>query len=68
MLLIILMFLFGVFLCSLSVTFSIMYLNLMNLGYSFFEYVKFICGRVECLVGILGIIFIIVSLRKGIYR
>ena len=48
--------------------FIIMYLNLINMGYSFFDFFYFIIKRIECLMFFLGIILIVVSmnLKKGI--
>lgn len=64
MLLKIFLFLTGIFLTALSIMFIIMYSNLLIMGYSFFEYVNFIIRRVECLVIIIGIILIVLSMRK----
>ena len=38
----------------------ISYLNLLTIGYNFFEYVNFIIRRIECLNFIFGVIFMIV--------
>ena len=38
----------------------IMYTNLMTIGYSFLEYLKYISTRFECLLAIIG--FIMISL------
>lgn len=40
----------------------ISYLNLLTIGYNFFDYVNFIIRRVECLYAVIGIIIIILSL------
>ena len=53
-------FLLGFGLMTLGFVYIILYLNLMNIGYNFQEYVKFITSRVECYFTIIG--FIIVSL------
>ena len=42
--------------------YSISYLNLLTLGYSFLEYVQFIMKRFECLYTIIGIIIIMLDL------
>ncbi len=60
-------FIIGVFLCSIGLTFFILYLNLLQLGYSFLEFVKFINTRVEFLVFYFGILFIIFS-KKGWFK
>ena len=40
----------------------IRYLNLLTIGYNFFDYVNFIIRRIECLYSIIGIIIIIISI------
>lgn len=40
----------------------ISYLNLLTIGYNFFDYVNFIIWRIECLYSIIGIIIIIISI------
>lgn len=64
MLLRIFLFITGILLTSLSLTAIILYLNLLNMGYSFMEYVNFISIRFECLLMFLGIALIIISLLK----
>ena len=56
----------GIILCSISIFFLIIYLNLFTMGYSFLEFVKFINTRVECLLLYIGIILIIYSLERKI--
>jgi hypothetical protein len=56
----------GSLLCSISLFFSIIYLNLLTIGYTFLEYVKFINTRFECLCFYIGVILIIVSLERKI--
>jgi len=67
MLLRIMIFMLGILICSIGVTFIIIYLNLLNMGYSFWNYVNFIIRRIECLSFIIGIIMIYMSSfkRKG---
>lgn len=60
------LFFIGIIFCSISIFFCIIYLNLLTIGYSFLEYVKFINTRLECLLFYIGIIFIIVSLERKI--
>lgn len=54
----------SVILISLSITFDIIYLNLLTMGYSFIEYVNFIIRRWECLIFILGVILLYFIMRK----
>ena len=48
-------FLFGFGLTVISLTYIIIYLNLLTIGYNFCEYVHFIIRRIECLNIFLGI-------------
>ena len=65
----ILIYIIGIILASTGLTFIIIYLNLINMGYTFLEYVNFIIRRLECLNLFIGIILILISLlvkKKGI--
>lgn len=53
-------FLLGFGLMVIGCTYVITYLNLMSMGYSFFEYLCFIFTRIECLFALFG--FILVSI------
>ena len=57
-----LVFLVGFGLTVVGLMYIIVYLNLLVIGYNFFEYVNFIIRRIECLNFIIGIILILVSL------
>jgi len=59
-----LLFIIGISLCSISCAFLIIYLNLMNMGYTFHHYVNFIIRRIEIIGLIPGIICIILSMKK----
>lgn len=59
------LFLIGFGLTTIGFVYNILYLNLFNFGYNFFEYVNFIIRRIECLNTILGIFLIIISLNFG---
>lgn len=59
------LFLFGFGLTVISLSFVVIYLNLLTLGYNFFEYVNFIIRRIECLNLITGILLITISLKTG---
>ena len=54
------LFFVGIIFCSISIFFCIIYLNLLTIGYSFLEYVKFISSRLECLNALFGIIIMII--------
>ena len=59
-------FLLGVFLCSNSLTFIIIYLKLLKMDYTFLDYLKYVCSSVECLTFIIGVPLIIYSFKKSI--
>lgn len=65
MLLKIFLFLLGFGLTTIGSVYIICYLNLINIGYNFLEYVNFIIRRIECLNFIFGIILIILSITLG---
>lgn len=54
----------GIILISYSLFFMIVYLNLLNIGYSLIDYLFFIVRRVECLIFIVGVFFIFIVMRK----
>lgn len=61
-----LLFLFGFGLTVIGLSYIIIYLNLLSLGYNFLEYVNFIIRRIECLNLVFGIILMSLSmLIKG---
>ena len=60
----IILFSLGIFFSALGLTFIILYLNLLTIGYSFLEYVYFIIRKLECLIILVGILFIYITLRK----
>lgn len=60
----VLLFLIGFGLSVIGFTFIITYLNLTTIGYSFFDYIKFIVRRLECVLAVVGIILINISLYK----
>ncbi len=59
-------FLIGICLIVIGNIYIISYLNLLTLGYNFFEYVKFIIGRLECMISVVGIVivFFIICISK----
>ena len=64
MLIKILMFIIGFILTSLSLSFLFLYLNILNLGYNFIEFINFIIKKWELYLFFIGIILMIISLRK----
>ncbi len=61
-------FLLGVYLLSIGVLFTIVYLNLLTMGYSIKEYILFIITRYEVLTSLIGILLITLAMKKGIKR
>lgn len=55
-------FLLGYALTVIGLIYAISYLNLIAIGYNFFEYVNFIIRRIECLYTLFGIILILLSI------
>lgn len=58
-------FLLGFGLTIIGFVYIISYLNLLTIGYNFFEYVNFIIRRIECINALIGIIIILLVLHKG---
>ena len=59
------LFILGILITSYSLMFIIIYLNLIKMGYSFFDYIKYVFTKIECLSLIIGIILICLSFRKN---
>lgn len=59
------LFLFGFGLSVISLTYILIYLNLLSIGYSFSMYIMFIVKRIECLNLLVGIVIIYISLLIG---
>ena len=57
-------FLLGFGLTIIGFVYIISYLNLLSIGYNFFEYVKFIISRIECWNVVLGFILIYLSMKE----
>ncbi len=55
-------FLIGFGLTVIGFVYIISYLNLMTIGYNFYEYVNFICRRVECLYAAIGLFIITLTI------
>lgn len=62
----ILFYFLGVFLVSVGTFFTILYLNLLTIGYSFLEFVKFIIRSPIFWCIIIGLVFIALSLERWI--
>ncbi|MDD2518666.1 MAG: hypothetical protein PHI05_01425 [Bacilli bacterium] len=55
-------FLLGFGLTIIGCVYIISYLNLMTIGYNFYEYVNFIIRRIECFYAVIGLIIIFASI------
>lgn len=59
-------FLVGFGLTVIGFIYIISYLNLLTIGYNFYEYVNFIIRRFECLLSIVGFIIMVITINyKG---
>lgn len=58
-------FLFGFGLSVISLSFILIYLNLLTIGYNFLDYVNFIIRRIECLNLITGLLLIVLTMING---
>ena len=59
------LFLIGFGLTTIGFMYIVAYLNLISIGYNFFEYVNFIIRRIECINAIIGILLMIMSVTIG---
>lgn len=55
-------FLVGFALIVIGLVFSILYLNLLTIGYNFSFYVYFITRRIECYYTIIGFLIILLTI------
>ena len=58
-------FILGIIITSSALTYIVIYLNLLRMGYSMLDYVKYVLSSIECTKIFIGIILIILSLKKG---
>lgn len=56
------LFLIGFGFMIIGNIYIISYLNLMTIGYNFLEYVKFIIGRLECMLSLIGFLILLLSI------
>ena len=54
----------GIILSTIGLTYIIIDLNLLIMGYTFFDYLKYIFTKFECLIFFIGYLFIIVSIYE----
>ena len=58
------MFMIGIILSVNGLSYIIIYLNLLVMGYSFFDYIKYITSKIECLSFFFGYLIIILFVFK----
>ena len=61
----IILYLLGLLLSIIGLFFIILNLNLLQVGYSFFKYVKFIISKAECLCFFIGITLLILVYERN---
>ena len=61
----ILYFILGIIITTSALMYIVIYLNLLRMGYSMLDYVKYVLSSIECTKIFIGIILIILSLKKG---
>lgn len=61
-----LLYFLGVFLVSVGIFFTIIYLNLLTMGYSFLDFVKFIIRSPIFWCILIGVLCIVISLERWI--
>lgn len=54
----------GIILTITGIIYIISYLNLITIGYNFFEYVHFIIRKIECIYAVIGIILVLIAILK----
>ncbi len=48
--------------CIMGFMYMILYLNLLTIGYSLYDYFKFIITRIECIQGFIGFIMLSITI------
>ena len=61
---IILLYIIGLLLASIGMFFIIINLNLFIIGYSFFDFVKFIISNIESFLFFIGVIILIIIYER----
>ena len=60
-----LLFSIGIVMSVIGLSYIIIYLNLLVMGFSFFDYLKYIFVKKECLLFFIGYILLIILMKKG---
>lgn len=53
----------GFILSVIGLSFIVIYLNLLVMGYSFLDYVKYIFCKIECLIFFVGYLIVLIMLK-----
>lgn len=59
------LFCLGIILSVIGLTYIIIYLNLLVIGFNINDYLKYIFTKFECLLFFIGYILLIVLIKKG---
>lgn len=62
----IILYILGIIFTSLGIFFTVIYLNLLTMGYTFLEFVHFISRKIEFWFILIGILCITLSLERWI--
>lgn len=57
----IVLFLLGLAMSIFGLSYIIIYLNLLVMDYSFIDYLNYICGKVECIIFLVGYLLMIIA-------
>ena len=60
-----LLFVLGIILSTIGLSYIIIYLNLLFMGFSFINYLKYIFTKFECLSFFIGYILLFFLIKKG---
>ncbi len=58
----IILFILGLIMSSMGLSYIIMYLNLLVIGYSFIDYLIYIFTKLECIIFFVGYILLLLSI------
>lgn len=58
----IILFILGLIMSSMGLSYIIMYLNLLVIGYSFIDYLIYIFTKLECIIFFAGYILLLLSI------
>lgn len=58
----IMLFILGLIMSSMGLSYIIMYLNLLVIGYSFIDYLIYIFTKLECIIFFVGYILLLLSI------